>query len=70
MKKRTKIEAGSAVIGAVIGAVGAVMINPTIIGVGIMVAGAATVARILDRHKQQQSAGQKSRVPGSVAACL
>jgi len=63
---RTKIETASAIIGAGIGAVGALMVQPIVIGVGAVIATLATMARISDRRKALQP--KTATTPSRIAA--
>ena len=54
ISSRTKIETGTAMLGAGIAAVGALTLHPWIIGTGAVIATLATIFRISDRRKAQQ----------------
>ena len=48
----TKIEAIGAIVGAVMGAAGALLIDPIVMVIGLAVAGIVTLMRINDRNKK------------------
>jgi hypothetical protein len=52
MTFNNKVEAGTVLLGAAIGAIGALLINPPVLLFGATVAAAATGKRIFDRNVQ------------------
>lgn len=48
----TKFEASAALVGAVLGAMGAILFEPVILSVGAILATTATILRIVERDKK------------------
>ena len=67
---RTKVEAGTALVGATLGIAGAVLLEPVILVAGAVAAGVATVMRIMDAEKRNptQSSSNRSATSGRKVA--
>ena len=65
---KTNLETGAVLLGAGIGAVGALMLNPFVMGAGALISALVTGKKISDKSKEQGKIGKSSKT--STAACL
>ena len=62
VKTKLMIEAGLALSGAVLGAAGAILIEPAVIAVGVVAAGAGAFLRFTDKHVSDSEKAQTGRI--------